>query len=78
MLLVMAVVTVGAWITKGQPDQARSVTYEYKVLTDPTTLQVADEGLKQLNRLGSQGWELAGVVQQGNDPPVLYFKRVRR
>ena len=78
MLLVVALVTIGAWIAKGQTDQVKKVSYEYQVLTDPTTLQVTDEGLKQLNRLGSQGWELAGVVQQGNAPPLLYFKRVRR
>ena len=78
MLLVVALVTLGAWIAKGQPDQVKSVSYEYQVVIDPTTLQVADEGVKQLNRLGSQGWELAGVVERGNDPPMLYFKRVRR
>ncbi len=76
--LVLALVSVGAWIAKGQTDQVTSVSYEYQVLADPTTLQVTDEGLKQLNRLGSQGWELAGVVQQGKAPPLLYFKRVRR
>jgi len=78
MLLVIALVTIGAWIAKGQTDQVKKVSYEYQVLADPTTLQVSDEGLKQLNRLGSQGWELAGVVQQGNAAPLLYFKRVRR
>ena len=78
MLLVMALLSVGAWIAKGQTDQIKGVSYEYTVLTDPTTLQVTDEGLKQLNRLGYEGWELAGVVQRGKAPPVLYFKRVRR
>ena len=78
VLLVMALGSIGAWIAKGQTDQVKSVSFEYQVVTDPTTLQVTDEGLKQLNRLGAEGWELAGVVQQGKTPPLLYFKRVRR
>lgn len=78
VLLVMALLSIGAWITKGQSDKAKSVSFEYQVLVDPTTLQVTDEGLKQLNKLGAEGWELAGVAQQGKTPPVLYFKRIRR
>lgn len=78
LLLIMALVSVGAWMVQGHTDPVTSVTYEYQVLPDPTTLQVTDEGIKQLNRLGSQGWELAGVVQQGKAAPLLYFKRVRK
>ena len=78
LLLIMALVSIGAWMAQAHTDQVTSVSYEYQVLADPTTLQVTDEGIKQLNRLGSQGWELAGVVQQGKTPPLLYFKRVRR
>jgi len=78
LLLIMALVSIGAWMAQGHTDQVTSVSYEYQVLPDPTTLQVTDEGTKQLNRLGSQGWELAGVVQQGKAAPLLYFKRVRR
>lgn len=78
VLLVLALVSIGAWIAKGQTDQVKRVSYEYQVVGDPTAWQGMDEGLKQLNRLGYEGWELAGVVQQGKAPPLLYFKRVRR
>lgn len=78
VLLVMALLSIGAWITKGQTDKPKSVSFEYQVLIDPTTLQVTDEGIKQLNKLGAEGWELAGVVQQGKTPPMLYFKRIHR
>ena len=77
-LLVFGLLSIPAWTGKGQTDKAGSVSYEYQVLADPTAWQGSDEGLKKLNHLGSQGWELAGVVQQGNAPPLLYFKRVKR
>ena len=78
LLLITALVATGAWIAKGQTDKAKSVSYEYQVLADPTGWQGMDEGLKKLNQLGSQGWELAGVVPQGDNPPLLYFKRIHR
>ena len=76
-LLIVGLLSIPAWTGKGQTDKVKSVSYEYQVLADPTAWQGTDEGLKKLNQLGSHGWELAGVVQQGNAPPLLYFKRVK-
>lgn len=55
-------------------DKSRDV-WEYKIL--PYTR--ADE--KEINALGSQGWELivseghTSSDNRGSDPPTLYFKR---
>ena len=67
-----------AWRVHGQTDKARSVSYEYQVMADPTVWQGQDQGLKTLNSLGGQGWEITGVVQHGENPPTLYLKRARR
>ena len=77
-LLIVGLLSIAAWTGKGQTDKVRSVSYEYQVLADPTAWRGTEVGIKQLNELGSQGWELAGVVQEGNAPPMLYFKRVKR
>ena len=77
--LFAGVLSIGAWNSQGQTDKARSVTYEYQVIGDPTWVQGQDEGLKKLNQLGAAGWEITGAVQYGGDnPPTLYLKRVRR
>lgn len=76
--LVIALLSVGAWSGQGQTDKARSVSFEYQVIADPTAMQGQDEGLKKLNQLGFQGWEITGVVQQGEKPPTLYLKRIKR
>jgi len=34
-----------------------------------------DAGMKKLNELGAQGWELAGVSRGENPPAKLYLKR---
>lgn len=78
ILTVVALVSAAAWRSQGQQNQTASTCFEYQVLADPTAWQGTDEGLKKLNQIGSQGWELAGVVQQGNAPPLLYFKRVKK
>lgn len=77
-LLIAGVLSIGAWSGQGQTDKARSVAYEYQVIGDPTASYGLDEGLKKLNQLGSQGWEITGAVQHGENPPTLYLKRVRR
>ena len=77
-LLVIALLSIGAWSGQGQTDKARSVAYEYQVIADPTAGQGQDEGLKKLNQLGSQGWEITGVIQHGENPPKLYLKRIKR
>ena len=76
--LIAGLVSIGAWSSQGQTEKVRSVSYEYQVIGDPTGWQGQDEGLKKLNQLGAQGWEITGVVQQGDNPPTLYLKRVRR
>ena len=76
--LVVALLSTVAWSSQGQPDKTGSVSYEYQVLTDPTETGSMEEGLKKLNELGAQGWELAGVVKVGNNASRLYFKRIRK
>lgn len=77
-LLIVAVLSLGAWSGQGQTDRVRSVTYEYQVLADPTETAGMDEGIKKLNDLGAQGWELAGISRRGNAASQLYFKRVKK
>jgi hypothetical protein len=77
-LLIVALLSLVAWSGQGQTEKPRTVSYEYQVLSDPTVWQGMDEGLKKLNQLGAQGWEIAGVVQQGENPPTLYLKRIKR
>jgi len=77
-LVIAGVLSIGAWSGQGQTDKGRGVAYEYQVIADPTASSGQDEGLKKLNQLGSQGWEITGVVQHGENPPTLYLKRVRR
>jgi hypothetical protein len=76
--LIAGVLSIGAWNGQGQTRQARSIGYEYHVISDPTWVQGQDEGLKKLNQFGAQGWEITGAVQHGENPPTLYLKRVRR
>lgn len=78
VLLVVALLSIAAWSSQGQTEKLRSVSYEYQVLTDPTGTEGMEQGLKRLNDLGAQGWELAGVSQRGNVVPTLYFKRVKK
>ena len=49
-------------------------TWEYKHLTRPPDAPDLDEG--ELNALGADGWELAGVVA-GPQATHFYFKRER-
>ena len=77
-LLIAVSLSVLAWNGYGQTDKARSVSYEYQVIADPTASQGQDQGLNKLNLLGAQGWEITGVVQHGENPPTLYLKRARR
>ena len=78
LLLVIALLSIGAWNGQGQTDKGRSVSYEYQVIADLTGWQGQDEGLVKLNQLGYQGWEITGVVQHGENPPKLYLKRIKR
>lgn len=76
--LLAALLSIGAWTSKGQTDKTRNVSFEYQVIADPIAWAGPDEGLKKLNQLGAQGWEITSVIQQGENSPVLYLKRVKR
>ena len=77
--LIVGLLFVGAWKGQGQPGKVESVSYEYLVLPDPTEGSETNQGLKKLNELGAQGWELAGVSKSGNYGSArLYFKRAKR
>jgi hypothetical protein len=77
--LIVGLLFVGAWSGQGQTEKVESVSYEYLVLPDPTESSESNQGLKKLNELGAQGWELAGVSKTGGYGSArLYFKRARR
>ena len=77
--LIVGVLSIGAWNSQGQTEKVRNVSYEYLVLPDPTESSALDEGIKKLNELGAQGWELAGVSKSGGYGSArLYFKRPKR
>ncbi len=40
-------------------------------------LDTGDRKTKQLNELGSEGWEMCGIVSNGPASPVVIFKRPR-
>ncbi|HKR13799.1 MAG TPA: hypothetical protein VJT15_17165 [Pyrinomonadaceae bacterium] len=77
-VLMVASLSLLAWTVQGQTEKRKSVSYEYQVMPDPTVWQGQDQGLKTLNGLGAQGWEITGVVQHGDNPPTLYLKRARQ
>lgn len=77
--LIVGLLFAGAWKGQGQNEKVESVSYEYLVLPDPTESSESNQGLKKLNELGAQGWELAGVSKTGGFGSArLYFKRARR
>lgn len=76
--LIVGVLSIGAWNSQGQPEKAEGATYEYLVLSDPTEVSGLDNGIKKLNELGAQGWELTGVNKTAGSWARLYFKRARK
>jgi hypothetical protein len=80
VLLIAGLLSIGARSSQGQTDKARNVWFEYQVISDPTAWQVQgmDQGQKKLNELGADGWEITGVIEQGEYAPKLYLKRVKR
>jgi hypothetical protein len=74
-LLVVGLLSIGAWSIHGQTDKEKNVRYEYAVIEDPTATLTHDEGVTMLNKFGAQGWEIVGVRPAGNAPPQLYLKR---
>ncbi len=79
-VLIAGVLSIGAWSGQGQTDKATNVAYEYQVIGDPTASYGPEIGLKKLNELGSQGWEITGAVQHGENEnaPRLYLKRLKK
>ena len=78
MLLVVALVSFIAWNGHGQTDNPKKVMYEYQVIYDPIDTSGPEEGLKKLNELGRQGWEIVGTSKAAKDYPRLYLKRTIR
>lgn len=77
--LIAGLLSVGAWSGEGKTKKAENIAYEYLVLPDPTESSALDEGIRKLNELGAQGWELAGVSKSGGYGSArLYFKRAKR
>jgi len=77
--LIVGLLFAGAWRGQGQTEKVKSVTYEYLVLPDPTETSALDDGIKKLNELGAQGWELTGVSKSGGwGSARLYFKRAKK
>ena len=74
-LLILTVLFLLVWDGRGQTDNARNIIYLYQVIDDPTQTGNMDAGMKKLNELGAQGWELAGVSRGENPPAKLYLKR---
>ena len=77
-LLVVAVVSGIAWNSQGRTESPGNITYEYQVIYDPTETNGQEEGLKKLNELGRQGWEIVGTSKAANAHPRLYLKRTIR
>lgn len=81
MLLGVAVAVllcVAGWTSYAQRNSPSKVSYEYQVIFDPTDTRGWDEGVKKLDELGAQGWELVGVSYvQGQSGSRLYFRRVK-
>ena len=72
-LWVVIALVVVCLLAYGQAPSSRPATmqWEYKVTS------YLNEG--ELNRLGAEGWELAGIMSPGDGVAVgLYFKRPKR
>ena len=77
-LLVVVLVSLIAWNGQSQTDKPRNIMYQYDVIYDPTETSGQEEGLKKLNELGRQGWEIVGTSKAPNAHPRLYLKRTIR
>ena len=75
-LLIAGLLSIGAWSGYGQTGKPKNLTYEYSVIEDPTeTSGYRDVGVKKLNELGAQGWEIVGVIRAPDSYTKLYLKR---
>lgn len=77
-LLIVVLVSLIPWNGQSQTDNPRNIMYQYQVIYDPTETSGQDEGLKKLNELGRQGWEIVGTSKAANAHPRLYLKRTIR
>ena len=77
-LMVIALLCIAGWTIYGQKTVPSQVTYEYRVVYDPTETGGMDEGLQKLNELGAGRWELVGISHERNVAAAkLYFRRVK-
>jgi predicted negative regulator of RcsB-dependent stress response len=77
-LVLITLLGVAGWTSYGQRSTQPQVNYEYQVIYDPTETGSMDEGIKKLNEIGAQGWELVGVSNEANVVAAkLYFRRVK-
>lgn len=75
-LLIAGLLSIGAWRGYAQTGKEKNVTYEYEVIDDPTDRLIHDVGVKKLNELGAQGWEIVGVSNRAPESNTrLYLKR---
>ena len=77
-MLIVVLVSLIALNGQSQTDRPRNIMYEYQVIYDPTETSGQEEGLKKLNELGRQGWEIVGTSKAANAHPRLYLKRTIR
>jgi hypothetical protein len=80
ILIVLVSIGTAAWSSMGQSQRRARVSYEYQVIFDfsNTDQKGQEEGLKNLNRLGAQGWEVVAVTTETNYPSRIWLKRVKR
>ena len=84
MVVTVVLGTVG-WAASARSAGAPRASWEYLVVYDPSQNPATDDqsrGMRYLNDLGAQGWELVGVSDEvtnsGNQSSTkLFFKRAR-
>ena len=84
-VILLVVVIAAGWAASYRSAASTRVSWEYKIISDPTQHTGGDQfnaGVKALNDLGLQGWELVGVsdeVKSGGyqTETRLIFKRAQ-
>jgi len=80
-VIVLGTIGIVAWNSRAQSQRGARVSYEYQVIYDfsNSDQKGQEEGLKNLNQLGSQGWEVVSVTtESANYAPKIWLKRVKR
>lgn len=83
-LLIFAaliLVCVVGWTGQAQRNKPAATTWEYQVILDPAFQSFAStgefaKGIKEMNEIGAQGWEIVGVTNTENGV-MLYLKRAK-